>query len=120
MHTDYYFSFWNVITKIFSWFRTAGMERLEEYADEKSPLNEKSNSRREPIKEEITNNSLELWQTVKELRTEMETVKKENERILGAQEGLNQIPMENFRSEGKDKPIGSENMSYQHKSKQSK
>ena len=72
------------------------MERLEEYADEESPLNEKSNSRRELIKEEITNNSSELLQTVKELRTEMETVKKENERILRAQEELNQILMETF------------------------
>ena len=57
MHTDYYFSFWNVITKIFSWVRTAGMERLEEYADEDSPFNEQSNSKREPVQEEITNNS---------------------------------------------------------------
>ena len=60
------------------------MERLEEYADEGSPLNEQSNSRREPVKEEIANNSSELLQTVKELRIEMETVKKENERILRA------------------------------------
>ena len=37
-----------------------------------------------PIQEEITNNSSELLQTVKELRTEMEMVKKENERILRA------------------------------------
>ena len=74
------------------------MERLEEYADEESPLNEQSNSRREPIKEEITNNSSELLQTIKELRTEMETVKKENERILRDQEELNQIMMEKFQS----------------------
>ena len=44
-------------------------------------LLKRSNSKREPIQEEITNNSSELLQTVKELRTEMETVKKENERI---------------------------------------
>ena len=75
------------------------MERLEEYADEESPFNEQSNSRREPVQEEITNNSSELLQTVKELRTEMETVKKENERILRSQEELNQILMENFQSE---------------------
>ena len=72
------------------------MERLEEYADEESPLNEQSNSRREPIKEEITNNSLELLQTVKELRTKIETIKKENEIILRAQEEMNWILMENF------------------------
>ena len=72
------------------------MERLKKYADEKSPFNEQSNSRREPVQEEITNNFSELLQTVKELRTEMETVKKENERILRAQEELNQILMERF------------------------
>ena len=42
-----------------------------------------------PAQEEITNNYSELLQTIKELRTEMETVKKENERILRAQEELN-------------------------------
>ena len=52
------------------------MERLEEYADEESPFNEQSNSRRELVQEEITNNFSELLQTVKELRIEMETVKK--------------------------------------------
>ena len=65
------------------------MERLEEYADEECPFNEWSNSRREPVQEEITNNSSELLQTVKELRIEMETVKKENEKILRAQEEMN-------------------------------
>ena len=96
MHTDYYFSFWNVITRTCFWAKTAGMERLEEYVDEESSFNEKSNSRREPVQEEITNNSLELLQTIKELRTEMETVKKENERILRAKEDLNQILLEKF------------------------
>ena len=52
------------------------MEALEEYAEEGSPLNEQSNFRKKPVKEEITNNSLELLQTVKELKTEMEMVKK--------------------------------------------
>ena len=55
------------------------MERLEEYADEESPFNERSNSRREQVQEEITNNSSELLQMVKVLRTEMETVQNENE-----------------------------------------
>ena len=72
------------------------MERLEEYADEDSLFIEWSNSWREPIQEEITNNSYELLQMVKELRTEMEIVKKENEGILRAQEELNQILMEKF------------------------
>ena len=79
------------------------MERLEEYADEESPFTERSNSKREPIQEEITNNSSELLQMAKELRTEMETIKKENEIILRAQEELNQILMEIFQNEEKDK-----------------
>ena len=60
------------------------MEGLEEYAEERSPLNEQNNSGKEPVKEDITNNSSELLQIVKDLKTEMETVKKENERILRA------------------------------------
>ena len=52
------------------------MEILEEYAYEESLFNEQSNYRRELVQEEITNNYSELLQTVKELRTEMETVKK--------------------------------------------
>ena len=88
--------FWNVITGKSFWAKTAGMERLEEYADEDSLFNEQSNSKREPVQEEITNKSSELLQIVKELRTEMETVKKENERILRAQVELNPILMEKF------------------------
>ena len=65
------------------------MEGLEEYAEERSLLNEQNNFGKEPAKEDITNNSFELLQTVKDIKTEMETVKKENERILRAQEELN-------------------------------
>ena len=72
------------------------MERVEEYADEKSPFTEQSNSKIEPIQEGITNNSSELLKMVKELRTEMEIVKKENGIILRAQEELNQILKEKF------------------------
>ena len=50
----------------------------------------------------------------------MKTLKKENERILRAQEELNQILLENFHNKGKDKHIKFDNMSYQHKSKRSK
>ena len=50
----------------------------------------------------------------------METVKKENEIILRAQEELNQILMEKFQSEEKDKQIGSKDMSYKQKIKKSK
>ena len=96
------------------------MEGLKDYAEERSPLNEQNNFGREPVKEDITNNSYEFLQRVKDLKTKMETVKKENERILRAQEELNQILMENFYNEEKDKHIEYETMSYQHKSKRSK
>ena len=49
----------------------------------------------------------------------METVKKENERILRAQEELNQILMERFHHEEKDKRTEFEDMPYQHKNKNS-
>ena len=50
----------------------------------------------------------------------METVKKENERILRAQEELNQILIEKFQKEENDKRIESEDIPYQHKNKKSK
>ena len=55
---------------------TTSMERLEEYAEEESPFIEQVNLQRELIREDITNNSLELLQTVKQLKSEMESVKK--------------------------------------------
>ena len=77
------------------------MEILEEYAKDESPYTEQENLQREPIQEDITTNSSELLQTVKELKSEMESVKKENERILRAQEELNQILIEKYHTEGK-------------------
>ena len=62
------------------------MEKLGKYAQEESPDTETTNLPREPILEEVTANSSELLQTVKELKTEMESIKKENERILKARE----------------------------------
>ena len=50
----------------------------------------------------------------------MELVKKENERILRAREELNQILMERFQNEEKDKWTESEDMPYQHKDKKTK
>ena len=74
-----------------NWFLslTTGMERLKEYAEEESPFTEQENLQRDPIQEDINTNSSELLQTVKELKSEMESVKKENERILRAREELN-------------------------------
>ena len=51
------------------------MERLEEYAEEESPFTEQKNLPRDPIQEDLTINSLELLQTVKYLKSEMESVK---------------------------------------------
>ena len=73
------------------------MERLEEYAKEESPITELGNLPRDPIPEDLTTNSSDLLQTVKDLKTEMDFVKWEkNERILKAQEELNQILIEIF------------------------
>ena len=44
---------------------------------------------REPVIEEIIAHSSELMQTIKGLKTELELVKKDNERILKTQEELN-------------------------------
>ena len=49
----------------------------------------------------------------------MESVKKENERILRAQE-LNQILTERFQTDGRGKRSDSEDTSHQHKSKKIK
>ena len=72
------------------------MERLEE-----SPFTEPENLPRDPIPKDLTTDSSELLQTVKELKFEMESVKKENELILRAQEELNQILIEIFHTEGR-------------------
>ena len=50
----------------------------------------------------------------------MESVKKENERPLRAQEELNQILIERFHTEGKGKRANSEDIGYQHKYKKTK
>ena len=50
------------------------MERLEEYAEE-SPVTKTWNLPRDPIPEDSNTNSLELLQTVKDLKSEMESVK---------------------------------------------
>ena len=51
------------------------MERLEEYAEEKYPFIELENLPRDPIPEDLTTKSSELLQTVKDLKSEMESVK---------------------------------------------
>ena len=58
------------------------MERMEEYAEDESPVTEIGNLPRDPILEDLTTNSSELLQTVKDLKSEMESIKWENEMIL--------------------------------------
>ena len=96
------------------------MERLGEYAQEESPATETRNLPRDPIPEDVTTNSSELLQTVKDLKTEMESVKRENERILRDQEELNQILMEKFQTEGRGRKVESEDASHQRKFKNMK
>ena len=60
------------------------MEILEEYAEEESPFTEQEKLPRDPIQEDLTTNSSELLQTVKDLKSEMESIKRENETILRA------------------------------------
>ena len=51
------------------------MERLEEYAEEESRFTELENLPRDPIPKDLTSNSSELLQTVKNLKSKMESVK---------------------------------------------
>ena len=55
----------NVVLHNIFWIRFVGMEGLEEYAKERSPLNDQNNSGKEPAKEDITNNSYELWKQLR-------------------------------------------------------
>ena len=91
------------------------MERMEGYAEEESPATETGNLPRDPIPEDLTTNSSELLQTVKDLKTEMVSVKQENERILRAQEELNRILTEKFQTEGRGRRSESEDTIHQRK-----
>ena len=96
------------------------MEKLGEYAQEESPDTETRQLPREPMFEEMTANSSELVQTVKYLNTEMESIKRENERMLKAQEELHQILIEKFQNEGRSRRSESKDASHQRKSKKMK
>ena len=96
------------------------MEKLGEYAQQESPDTKTRNLPREPMLEEVTANSSELLQTVKDLKTEMKSVKRDNERILKAQEELNQILIEKVQIEGRSRRSGSEDVSHQKNSKKMK
>ena len=51
------------------------MERLEAYVEEESPFTKQENLPRHPIHKDLTTNSSELLQTVKDLKSEMESIK---------------------------------------------
>ena len=95
------------------------MEKLEEYVEE-SPNTETRQMSKEPVLEGIIAHSSELIQTIKDLKTQMESVKKDNERILKNQEVLNQILIEKFQTEGRSKRSESEEASHQKGSKRMK
>ena len=96
------------------------MERLEEYAEEESPATKTWNLPRDPITEDLTTNSSKLLQTVKDLKTKIVSVKRENEMIMRAQEELNQILIEKFQTEGRGRRSESKDASHQRKSKKMK
>ena len=96
------------------------MEKLGEYAEQESPNTETRQMFKEHVLEEMTGHSSELIQTIKDLKTEMESVKKDNERILKTQEELNQILIEKFQTEGRSKRSESEEASHQKGSKKMK
>ena len=50
------------------------MEKLGEYAEEESPNTETRQRTRELVIEEVTTHSSELMQTIKDLKTEMDSV----------------------------------------------
>ena len=86
------------------------MENLGVYETEECPNTGIRQLPRESEIEEITVHSSELMQTIKGLKTELESVKKDNERILKTQE-LNQILIERFQTEGRNKRSESEEAS---------
>ena len=93
------------------------MEKLEEYVEEESPFTEPENLPIDPIPKYLTTNSSELLQIVKDLKSKMESVKWENERILRAQEEMNQILTEKFQTEDRGRRTESGYTSHQHKYK---
>ena len=62
------------------------MEKLGEYTKEESPNTQTRQMSREPVLEEVITHSSKLMQIIKDLKNEMESVKKDNERILKTQE----------------------------------
>ena len=74
------------------------MEGVEASVEDGSHHNNPDN-----IYVELNNQPSKLPQTVKYLKIELQTVKQDNERILRAQEELNQILLDKIHNGGKDK-----------------
>ena len=74
------------------------MEGVEASAEDGSNHNIPNN-----IYVELNNQPSELLLTIKDLKVELQTVKEDNERILRAQEELNQILLDKLHNKGKDK-----------------
>ena len=74
------------------------MEGVEASAKDGSHHNNPDN-----IYMELNNQLSELLQTIKDLKAELRNVKEDNERIIRAQEELNQILLDKLHNEGKDK-----------------
>ena len=74
------------------------MEGVEASIEDGSHHNNPNN-----IYVELNNQPSKLLQTVKDLKDELQTVNEDNERILRAQEELNQILLYKLHKEGKDK-----------------
>ena len=69
---------------------------LEEESRPRNPINNEEGNLREgeiwvKLNESQTNNPSELQRTIKELRSELKSVREDNERILKAQEELDNI-----------------------------
>ena len=73
---------------------------------------------------DLNNQPSKLLQTVKDLKAKLQIVKEYNERILRAQEKLNQILLDKIHNRGKDKreeyETDSGTVSYKHKGKKLK
>ena len=95
------------------------MEGVKASAEDGSHHNNPDN-----IYVELNNQTFKLLQTVKDLKDELQIVKEDNERILRAQEELNQVLLDKIHNEGKDKrkeiEYESKTISYKRKGKKLK
>ena len=77
------------------------MEGEEASVEDGTHQNEQNNP--DNLYVELNDHSSELLRTVKDLKAKLQNVKEDNERILRAQEELNQILLNNLHNEGNNK-----------------